>query len=180
MRISKNALYRGWAWTTGAGLLVFAVLAISDLQLKAATGVGTADLQGLVSAAQIRAAFWAWTEQSYAFRAGFNLGFDFVLIPLYAVSFYFSGLIAAEHFTLRGSRLQRLIVMAAMAGPVAALCDVAENVIQLTMMLGGPTDTVARIAAMASNAKYAAMLVGLVLVAGAVVARVAARKKVAV
>lgn len=59
MRISKNALERGWAWSTGLGLIVFLAVAGMDLWLKSLTGVATSDLQGLASAAQYRLAFHA-------------------------------------------------------------------------------------------------------------------------
>ena len=95
MRIAKATLFRIWVWTNGLGLAAFAVLAVLDLKLKALSGVGTTDLQSLASAVQFRAAFWAWAPQPYAVRAGFNLGLDYLLMPLYAASFYFSGILLA-------------------------------------------------------------------------------------
>src|SRR5262249_30278209 len=52
MRISKAALMSRWAWSTGAAALVFAVLWVLDLRLKALAGVGTADIQSFATAAQ--------------------------------------------------------------------------------------------------------------------------------
>ena len=116
MRISKTTLYRGWVWSTGLGLIAAAVWASLDLQLKGLTGVSTADLQNLASGAQYRLAFHAWAPEPYAVRAGFNLGFDYLLMPLYGVNFFLSGIIAAEGFTPGRHPLRRYVILAAMAG----------------------------------------------------------------
>ena len=116
------------------------------MRLKALAGVDTADLQGFSTAVQFRAAFWAWAPEPYAVRAGFNLGFDFLLMPLYATSFYCSGLIAAEAFAPKPGRLRRIILLAAMMPLVGALCDAAENILQIAMLLYGADDGLARLA----------------------------------
>ena len=92
-----------------------------DLRLKALAGVGTADIQAFSTAIQFQAAFRAWAPEPYAVRAGFNLGFDFLLMPLYATSFYYSGIITAEAFAPRPGRLRRLILMASLM-PWWGLC----------------------------------------------------------
>jgi len=176
MRISKAALESGWAWSTGAGLVVLAIIAGMDLWLKSLTGVSTTDLQGLSSAAQFRLAFHAWAPEPYAVRAGFDLGFDYLLMPLYAASFFLSGVIVAENFTPGRSPFRRYVLMAAMVAPVGALLDATENALQLTMLLTGPTDNLARIAFDVSNAKTVAVTVGMVLLIGAVVAKIGLRK----
>ena len=176
MRISKTALERGWAWSTGLGLIVFLALAGMDLWLKSLTGVSTTDLQGLSSAVQYRLAFHAWAPEAYAARAGFNLGFDYLLMPLYAASFFFSGVIVAESFTPGKSPFRRYVLMAAMVAPVAALLDAAENGLELTMFLTGATDDLARIAFDISNAKTVAITVGVALLIAALVAKVGMRK----
>src|SRR6202000_3511971 len=133
MRISKAALHSGWAWSTGLGLIVFAVLAGMDLWLNSLTGVSTTDLQGLSSAAQFRLAFHAWAPEPYAVRAGFDLGLDYLLMPLYAVSFFLSGVIVAESFTPGRRRFLRSVLVAAVAAAGGALLDAAENGLQLDM-----------------------------------------------
>ena len=177
MRISKAALMSRWAWSTALAVLVFAILWFLDLRLKALSGVGTADIQAFDTAAQFRAAFWAWAPQPYAVRAGFNLGFDFLLMPLYAMSFFYSGIIAAEAFAPKPGRLRRIILLAAMMPLVGAVCDAAENTIQITMLLNGADDTLARLAFGVSNAKTVALTVGGVLLAAALVARFPRRPK---
>jgi hypothetical protein len=176
MRIAKATLMNRWGWSTGLALGVFAILAALDLRLKALTGVGTADLASFSSANQFRAAFIAWNAQANAVRAGFNLGFDYLLMPLYAASFFYSGIIAAEGFAPRPGLLRRIILMAAMAPLVGALADAAENALQLTMLLGGVSDTLVRFSSAASNVKNLALLIGLALLLGAIVARVQQRR----
>ena len=176
MRISKTALWSRWAWSTCLGIGVWAVLAGLDLRLKAVSGVSTTDLQGFSSAAQYQAAFWAWSAQVFSLRAGFNLGFDYLFMPLYAASFFLSGIIVLDHFAPRPGRLRRLLVLAAMAPLAGALCDAAENALQLFMMLNGPSDTLARIAFAVSNAKTVALTIGGVLLLGALFVRFGPRK----
>jgi hypothetical protein len=176
LRISKAALLRIWIWSTGLALGVFMVLAVLDAKLRALSGVGTTDLQSLTSAVQYRAALWAWNPQSYALRAGFNLGFDYLLMPLYTTSFYFSAIILLQVLPPRG-RLRRLVAAVAIVPLAGAACDAAENALQLWMLLNGPSDGLARIAAGASNIKYAALIVGVGLMVGAVMALVAQRRK---
>jgi len=176
MRISKTMLDRGWVWSTGLGLIVLAAIAGMDLWLKSLTGVSTTDLQGLSSAAQFRLAFQAWAPEPYAVRAGFDLGLDYLLMPLYAASFFLSGVIVAENFTPGRSPFRRYVLMAAMVAPVGALLDAVENALQLVMLLTGPTDNLARIAFNVSNAKTVAVTVGMVLLIGAVVAKIGLRK----
>ena len=128
MRISKAALMNRWAWSTGLGLIVFGILLAMDLRLKALAGVDTADIQSFSSAAQFRAAFWRpWSPEPYAARAGFNLGFDYLLMPLYALSFFYSGIIAAEAFAPRPGRLRRIILLAAMVPLAGAHCATAAG-----------------------------------------------------
>jgi len=176
MRIAKASLMTRWGWSTGLALAVFAILSALDLRLKTLTGVGTADLSSFTSALQFRAAFFAWSGEPNAVRAGFNLGFDYLLMPLYAASFFYSGIIAAEGLAPGPSLLRRIILMAAMAPLVGALADAAENALQLSMLLGGISDTLVQVSSAASNVKNLALLIGLALLLGAIVARVQQRR----
>jgi hypothetical protein len=175
MRIAKATLTRSWAWTSGLALGVFAVLAFLDYRLKALTGVDTADMAGFASAIQFQAAFHAWGPEPYAARAGFNLGFDYLLMPLYAASFFYSGVIAAEGFAPRPGRLRRLLMAAIWVPVIGAIADAAENALNITMLLSGATDTLATLAASASRIKNVALLVGLALFVGAAMAWFKAR-----
>jgi hypothetical protein len=176
MRIAKATLSSRWAWSTGLALTVFAILLVLDRWLQALSGVGTADLVLFSSASQFRAAFWAWGRGRYGGLAGFNLGFDYLLMPLYAASFFYSGILTAEGFAPRPGRLRRLILLAAMVPVVGAVCDAAENALQLTMWLGGASDTLATLSSTASTAKLVALVVGVLLLLGAFAARFKQRR----
>jgi len=177
MRISRAALYRGWVWATGLAVIAYAALTLLDTQLKSLTGVSTADLEGLASAAQFRIAFHAWAPEPYAARAGFLLGFSYLVMPLYGLSFFFSGVIVAERFTPGKNPLRRWVLLAAMVAPVGALLDAVLKALQFAMLLRGADEIFARIAVSLAQAKTVAVLVGFVLLAGAVLARFEARKK---
>ena len=176
MRIAKATLASRWAWCTGSALLVFAILSLLEVRLKTATGVGTTDLAGFGSAVQFQAAFIAWAKPGYAARAGFDLGFDYLLMPLYAACFFYSGVIAAEGFAPKPSGLRRIIMAALWVPVIGALADAAENALHLTMLANGPSDMLAGLAATASRIKNAALAVGLLLFLGACMAKLNERR----
>lgn len=176
MRITKQALTRRWALCSLAAGTVFAVLAWSDAVLKARSGYGTADLQTFSTAAQYSAAFRAWPSL-YAVRAGFNWGLDYLLMPLYAAAFFYSGILAREAFALRRSRLYRILTTCAAVPVAGALLDAGENSLQFSMMLAGPSDRLASIAFTLSSAKWMALIVGILLLAAALVGQVLERRK---
>ncbi len=96
MRLSS--LIRLWVWTTLLAIVAFAILAITDQTLKAQTGFGTVDLQSASSALGFKRVFAAWIARPHAAAAGFGLGFDYLFMPLYAMSFYFSAILEREAF----------------------------------------------------------------------------------
>jgi hypothetical protein len=176
MRITKQLLVRRWAISTLLAILVFAVLAASDLRLESLSGFGTAELQRFSTAQQYNAAFMVWPSV-YAVRAGFNWGLDYLLMPLYAASFFYSAIIAREAFAPAGSRFHRIITMLAAVPVAGAMLDMFENALQLFMMLSGATDGLARIALTVSSAKLMAIMLGVVMLVGAVLAQVQERQK---
>ena len=171
MRIAKATLNRNWLWSSGSAILVFAILAMLDYRLRARTGVGTLDMMSFAGAVQYRAAFFVWAARPDAAAAGFNLGFSFVLMPLYAASFFYSGIIAAEGFAPRPNLTRRIILMAALAPLVGAAGDAAAAILQISMLVGGPDDTLATLAAAAERVKEVALFIGLALFIGALMAR---------
>jgi hypothetical protein len=177
MRISRSTLTRNWLWSTLAAIAVGAVLGGLDARLKLLTGAGTGDLQGFATAAQFEAAFHAWGVHAYLARAGFNLGIDYLFMPLYAVAFFYSGILTMEAFAPRPGLLRRLLTLAAMAPVAAAGLDAVENALELGMLWGRPTDQLAGIAHTVSTAKWVGMTIGFALLAGAVLARVQAWQK---
>ena len=176
MRIAKATLASRWAWCTGLAVVVFAILSLLDLRLKAASGVGAADLAGFGSAVQFQAAFIAWAKPSYAARAGFDLGFDYLLMPLYAACFFYSGVIAAEGFAPRPGGLRRIIMAAWWVPLIGACAHAAENALHLTMLVNGASEGLATLAASASRIKNVALAVGLLLFLGACMAKLNERR----
>jgi hypothetical protein len=176
MRITKQSLVRRWAMTTALTVIVFAVMALSDLRLKALSGFDTLDLQGFSTAAQYRQAFLVWPSL-YAVRAGFIWGLDYLVMPLYAAAFFYSGILAREGFAPRPGRLRRILTLLAAVPIAGAGLDAVENVLQLNMMLSGATDQLAMLAFQVSTAKWMAVTVGMVLLVGAVMAVVAERRQ---
>lgn len=174
MRITKQTLVNRWAITTLLAILLFALLAVLDLRLEALSGFGTSDLQSFYSATQYNAAFMVWPSR-YAARAGFNWGLDYLLIPLYAMSFFYSGIIAREALPA-ASRWRRMVTLLAAVPVAGALLDALENALQFSMMLSGASDILARTAYTLSHAKTMALMIGIVLLLGAVLARVQERK----
>ena len=177
MRISRTTLNRNWLWSTLATVAVGAILGTLDTRLKLLTGAGTADLQDFNSAAQFAVAFHSWGVHGYLARAGFNLGFDYLFMPLYAVAFFYSGILTMETFAPRPGLLRRLLILAAMAPVVAAGLDAVENALELTLLWNGPTDSLAATAHMVSTAKWIGIAIGFALLMGAVLARVQAWQK---
>jgi hypothetical protein len=177
MQIAKPVLVRRWAVTVILTLIVFAVLGVSELRLKAQSGFDTADLQGFASAAQYRAAFFLWQPQNFAAQAGFDWGLDYLFMPLYAAAFFYSGILTREAFAPRPGRARRILTLLAAVPIAGALLDAVENGLQFAMMLSAPSDGVARLAFTVSNAKMVGVYAGLALLAGAVVAQVQERQK---
>jgi hypothetical protein len=177
MQISRQVLAQRWLRATLAAVLVFFVLSFLDFRLKQLSGYGTFDLQGFVTGAQYETAFHSWGVHAWLARAGFNLGFDYLFMPLYGLAFFYSGIIVRDAFAPRPGLIRRLLGLAAMAPVVAAGLDVIENALELQLLFGGPSDDMARIAFTVSTAKMAGIYVGMLLLVGAVVARVQERKK---
>ena len=176
MRITKESLNRRWMLASVAAALVLAVLAWLDFRLKSLSGFGTQDLQGLATAQDYRRVFLVWPSL-YAVRAGFNWGLDYLLMPLYAVAFFYSGILTREAFAPRPGRLRRLLTLLAAVPIAGAVLDAIENALEFGMMLTRPTDDLARIAFTISNAKWMAVYVGLALWLGAILARQQERQR---
>jgi hypothetical protein len=176
MRITKQVLVRRWAWATVLAIIVFAVMVMSDLRLKALSGFDTLDLQGFSTAAQYRQAFLAWPSM-YAVRAGFNWGLDYLLMPLYAAAFFYAGILTREGFAPRPGRARRILTLLAAVPIAGAGLDALENALELNMMLSGAGDAVAAIAFRVSTAKWMAVTVGLTLSLGALMAWLAERRQ---
>jgi hypothetical protein len=170
MRIAKATLIRVWAWSSGLAVGIFAILTLLDYRLKALSGVSVADLSAFSNWAQFQLAFRVWAPERFVARAGFNLGFAYLLMPLYAVSFFTSGIIAAEGLTPRSSPFRRVIMAAIWVPVIGALADAGANALYLAMLANGPSEAMAALVTSLSRIKIVALLVGLALFVGAAMA----------
>ena len=180
MQLSRKSLNARWAWTSAAAVVVLGVLAFADARLRAKTGFGTADLQGVSTGWGLRQIFDRWTIPPDAALAGFDLGFDYLLMPLYGAALYFGAIAARERFAPKPGRARRIMAILAMAPIAASLCDACENALQMAMLLGGPSDALARLTLEATTAKFAGISIGLLLSLAALAALIGAamsRKK---
>lgn len=176
MQISRKALNARWAWTSAAAILVLAVLYLLDSALRAKTGYGTADLQGVRSGYAIRRIVDHWTLPPDAVLAGFCLGLDYLLMPLYGAALFFGSLAAVVRFAPTGGRLNRWLSLLSLAPIGATICDGLENAFQLYMATHASTDTMASLALEATAAKWLGIAIGLVLTLAALAGLVIKKK----
>ena len=161
MRLSS--LIRLWVWTTLLAVLAFAILAETDSALKAATGFGTVDLQSVHTALDAKRIFTAWIDRSHAAAAGFGLGFDYLFMPLYAMAFYFSAIVAREAFAPKRGLARRAIDYLGFVPLVGAIADAVENGLEFTMLTSGTSDALAADAFVATQIKSVCFYIGLAL-----------------
>jgi len=163
MQLSRKALNARWAWTSAAAVSALLVLILSDTYLRARTGFGAVDLQWVKTGWGIRVILDRWTSPPDAALAGFGLGFDYLFMPLYAVALYLGAIAARERFAPRPGTRRRIMELLAMAPIAGALFDACENGLQLTMLIRGPSDLLAMLAAEATLAKFIGVYAGLAL-----------------
>ena len=162
-----KTLIRLWLWVTILAVAAFAVLAYYESVLTAQTGVNTRSLQFAQTAMDFKRIFAAWIARPHAAMAGFSLGFDYLFMPLYAMSFYFSAMLAREAFAPKRGLLRRTIDYLGFVPLIGALADAVENALEFSMLAGGADDATARAAFLATNVKMTCFYVGLgLLVAG--------------
>ncbi len=168
MQLSRKALNARWAWTSAAAIAVLAALNFADASLRAKTGFGTVNLEGVATGWGLRQIFDHWTSPPDAALAGFGLGFDYLLMPLYGAALYYGAIAARERFTPKPGRTRRIMAILAMAPIAAALCDACENGLEIAMLIGGPSDALAGLALEATTAKFTGISIGLMLSLAAV------------
>jgi hypothetical protein len=176
MQLSRKALNARWAWTAAAAIVVLIALNLIDSHLRAKTGFGTANMQGVDTGWGLRVIADHWTSPPDAVLAGFALGLDYLLIPLYGAALFFGSLVAMDRFAPQPGRLRRIMTLLALAPVGAAICDAIENALDLLMLQSAATDMLAAIALEATAAKYIGILVGVVLSLAALVGRFVKRK----
>jgi hypothetical protein len=107
---------------------------------------------------------------------GFSLGFDYLFMPLYAFAFFYSGLIVRERFTPKPGLARRAVQFAAAIPLAGMLFDAAENALETRILISGPTDQLASLAYSATQVKLVCFYIGLLLLIGAIVARLMRQK----
>jgi hypothetical protein len=176
MQFSRKALNARWAWSGGLALVLLALLNLLDAVLKTRTGYGVTDLQGVGTGWGIRVIADHWTSPPDAVLAGFGLGLDFLFVPLYGAALFFGALAAIDRFAPRPGLRRRVMTLLALAPIGAAICDAAENVLELSMLTRSPTDLMASITLEATAAKFVGIAIGLVLTALALAGKVWKRR----
>ena len=166
--MSLKLLLRRWLWLVLAALAAFAVLYWLDQKLKAETGFGTVDLQGLPTGLDYKRVFAAWIDRPHAVAAGFNLGFDYLFMLLYGLAFYYSAIVAREAFAPKRGTPRRVLSYLAIVPVLGAVADAAENAFQFWMLNTGASDALAEAAARATAVKDVCFVVGLLLLAASV------------
>lgn len=177
MQLSRKALNARWAWTSAAAFAALAVLYLTDTILKAKTGYGAVDLQNVPTGWGIRSVMDRWTSPPDSALAGFGLGFDYLFMPLYGAALFFGAIAARERFAPMPGRMRRILSALAIAPVAGALFDACENALQMIMLTNGPSQTLATLAAEATTAKFAGILIGLALTLAAVIGLFVKRKK---
>jgi hypothetical protein len=163
-----NTLIRLWIWVTLMAIAALVVLGVLDSRLKAATGFGVVDLQEMNDAMGYKRALAAWIAREHSVTAGFSLGFDYLFMPLYAISFYFSAMIAREAFTPKRGVYRRTMDYLGYVPFLGAFADAAENALEYSALTGSTTDGTAQAAFLASNIKWTCAYVGVGLLLAAV------------
>ena len=162
-QIPIRILNRRWAWTSLCAIGAFAVLAILDTRLKSATGYGTADLQRATTVDDVNLILVAWSTSRKAILAGFNLGFDYLFMPLWGFALFYGGLAARERFTPNPGHARRVMMFLAAVPLAGMLLDAVENATELGWIVRGVTEKALVIGSTATDAKWLCVIVGLLL-----------------
>ena len=90
-------------------------------------------------------------------------------MPLYAMAFYFSAILAREAFAPKRGLRRRAIDYLGFVPLVGAIADAVENALEYSMLAGTADDGTAQMAFLATNIKTTCFFVGLaLLVAGTI------------
>ena len=143
-------------------LILSIVLQAVDAPLKttaAPQGIVSYELAGNVVEAQRILDSWNPTARLYA---AFSLGLDYFYMPAYAIAIGLACAWAAELWSRRRGALALVGVGLAWGLLMAALCDAAENVALVTMLLSGVREPWPALARGCAAVKFLLVGVGLV------------------
>lgn len=162
-QIPVRSLNQRWAGTSLCAIGAFAVLAILDTKLKSATGYGTADLQRATTVDDVNLILVAWSTSRRAILAGFNLGFDYLFMPLWGFALFYGGLAARQRFAPNPGTARRLLMFLSAVPLAGMLLDGVENATELGWVMQGVTEKTVMIGSTATDAKWLCVFVGLAL-----------------
>jgi len=169
MQLSRKALNARWLWTSILAFVLLVVMNLLDGWLKSRSGYATADMQFVGSGYDLRRIMDHWVAPPNMVLAGFLLGLEFLLMPLYGAALFCGALAALDRFAPQRGNLRRLLTRLALAPLAAALCDAIENGLQIFMLSHTPTNLLASFALEATAGKWLGIAVGVVLTAAALV-----------
>jgi hypothetical protein len=175
-QIPVRSLNRRWAWTSACAIGAFAVLAIIDTKLKSATGYGTADLQRATTTDDVNLILVAWGTSRRAILAGFNLGFDYLFMPLWGFALFYGGLAARERFAPNPGTTRRILMFLSAVPLAGMLLDALENATELDWIMRGVSERTLMIGSTATDAKWLCVIIGLALSLAALAGRLRPRK----
>lgn len=171
MQFSRKALNARWAITSAAAIVLLGVIYLLDSHLRGRTGFGTADMQFVSSGYGLRFIADHWLRPNDTVLAGFLLGLDFLVIPLYGAALFFGSLVALDRFAPKPGNWRRLMTRLTLAPVGAAICDGIENILQLQMLMTTPTNAMASFALEATAAKWLGIGIGVILAVAALIGR---------
>ncbi len=104
----------------------------------------------------------AWNETD-RIRAGFNLGFDYLYMPLYSTTIALGCILAIG--AMKSSAWRSIGLLLAWGLWLAAISDAIENVALLTILLGSNVAPWPQVAQVCATIKFGLILAGLLYVA---------------
>ena len=127
------------------------------------------DFEFAGTVAQVTGILTAWDAVA-KFRAGFNLGLDYLYMPLYSTTIALACIWGAR--VLRGKVWNGIGIILAWCLWLAAIFDAVENYALVTMLFGAVVDPYPQIAQVCAACKFSLILLGLVYCALAAVIRI--------
>lgn len=114
----------------------------------------------------------AWTPVE-RIHAGFSLGFDFLYMPVYSTTIALACVWAAGVF--RSGAGKTIGLALAWGLWLAAMFDALENLALMGNLFGSPIEPLPALAALCATLKFGLIVLGLLVVVGGVIARLAKR-----
>jgi hypothetical protein len=143
-------------------LLIMVIFAWSGrpLQTQAAPD-GIVSFQAAGSLEKSSAILSSWDENA-RLVAAFGLGFDYLFMPVYAITLTLACLATGETLQQVGRRYSNLAIWMARAALLAAGLDAIENLALTIMLLGQPANPWPLVAMICANSKFILLFLALI------------------